>query len=243
MIGGDIPQGTYSLGAEGPWVHPARHPAPALTHEAFCHAVRDLAVSRLTDDAPKGRLLAAKLVYGVGAGHYRGICYFQAWENGTQHDLIEIAATGEESALQLAGTTIHETGHVLAGPGAGHGQEWKDACFALGLRNVQAAGQVYQHDAFAPDVLARVQGLGEPNDGRPAFATLHNPGSPFTGLPVFKPGACPMGRGTRGGRMVQTARLRLWECGCVKPVKVRVASDAFQAHCDACGKAFHHVVK
>jgi hypothetical protein len=35
-----------------------------------------------------------------------------------------------------------------------------------------------------------------------------------------------------------TTRLRLWECGCSKPVKVRVASDDFQAHCDRCKKPF-----
>lgn len=32
------------------------------------------------------------------------------------------------------------------------------------------------------------------------------------------------------------SRLRLWQCGC--PVKVRVASDDFAAHCDVCLGAF-----
>lgn len=37
------------------------------------------------------------------------------------------------------------------------------------------------------------------------------------------------------------SRLRLWECGC--PVKVRVASDEFEATCKVCGKDFEKVEK
>jgi hypothetical protein len=216
-----------------------------LSHEQFCHAVREIAVSRLTEDSPKAKLLAAKLVYGIGGGSYRGICYYGAWHNGQTTDFIEIAATGEESALQLAGTTIHETGHVLAGPGAGHGKEWKDACFALGLRNVMAAGQQYDGSAFAPETLSAILALGEPSDGNPNFRQIG--AGNFVGLPpaVVKP--CPMGRGRRGGRMTQSTRLRLYECECSpsidscpkgKPHKVRVAEDYFSAVCGHCAKVF-----
>jgi len=34
------------------------------------------------------------------------------------------------------------------------------------------------------------------------------------------------------------SRLRLWVCDCAKPVKVRVSSDDFRAHCDLCNAAF-----
>jgi hypothetical protein len=34
------------------------------------------------------------------------------------------------------------------------------------------------------------------------------------------------------------SRLRLWICGCSNPVKVRVASDDFQATCNRCNCAF-----
>lgn len=34
------------------------------------------------------------------------------------------------------------------------------------------------------------------------------------------------------------SRLRLWECECKPPVKVRVAKDDFQATCQVCGKDF-----
>jgi len=39
-------------------------------------------------------------------------------------------------------------------------------------------------------------------------------------------------RGTKG------SRLRLWECGCEKPIKVRVASDDFDATCNVCEQPF-----
>src|SRR5262245_57075586 len=124
----------------------------AVTHEAYVHAVRAIAVERIAEQATRERLLAAKLVYGTGDGRYRGICYYRAWRNGTEHDLIEVAATGEESPVQLAGTTVHETAHVLAGPGAGHGAAWRTACRALGLAHAEAAGQAYAPEHFAPDI-------------------------------------------------------------------------------------------
>ena len=45
----------------------------------------------------------------------------------------------------------------------------------------------------------------------------------------------------RAGRPVTTgvgSRLRLWECRCPKPVKVRVASDTFDATCGKCNQPF-----
>jgi hypothetical protein len=33
-------------------------------------------------------------------------------------------------------------------------------------------------------------------------------------------------------------RLRLWQCACPRPVKVRVASDDFQATCNRCNHPF-----
>lgn len=52
---------------------------------------------------------------------------------------------------------------------------------------------------------------------------------------------CKAGQGSRGGTSRGTgsgSRLRLWECECDKPVKVRVASDDFRATCDVCEQAF-----
>ena len=55
---------------------------PTMTHEAFVHAVRAIAVARIADPHTRERLLAAKLVYGTGDGRYRGICYYRSWRNG-----------------------------------------------------------------------------------------------------------------------------------------------------------------
>ena len=206
-----------------------------LTHEAFCHAVRDLAVSAATvSPEQRATMLDAKMVYGIGTGSYRGVCHYKAW-NG-EAAMIEIAASGEESAVQLAGTTIHETAHALAGWQAGHGAEWKAACRTLGLMDAVAAGQVYTPEGFEPALWAKIEALGEPGDGKPSFGLTRGP------VPVAAtPRPCPMGRGTRGGKSFgkgSGSRLRLWECGC--GVKVRVASDDFRAHCDKCGGTFDY---
>ena len=204
----------------------------AITHETYISQVRNIAVSRLSDVQVKTRLLAAKLVYGVGSvRNARGVCYFSAW-NG-EREVIEICAQHEESALQLAGTTIHEVGHALAGSNAGHGRAWKDACALLGL-DAQAMGQAYAVEHFAPDIRDSILALARLN-GKP---TLGHGG--FNGLPPTKgAGKCPMGQGTRGGKsrgVGSGSRLRLYVCAC--PVRVRVASDSFDATCNVCHTAF-----
>src|SRR5262249_54357460 len=145
-------------------------------------------------------------------------------------------ATGEESNVQLAGTTIHELGHVLAGPGVGHGPEWRKASHTLGLTITSAAGQAYAPKHFAPDVWAAIEQLAFPTDGLPSFRTTRGPVAPKAKL---RP--CPMGLGTRGGRSRgpgSGSRLRLWECACTPPVKVRVARDDFDATCNVCGRVY-----
>ena len=199
-------------------------PEPEVSHEAFVHAVRATVVPRVTDAAARQRLLGAKLVYGGGPGGVRGLCYYQAWQNGASHDFIEIAATGEESFVQLAGTTVHELAHSLAGHGCGHGPDWKAACAVLGLQVAQAAGQSYSPAHFDPLIWARIEALPHPSDGQPSFRHVGaGPALP----PSAKP--CPLGIGTRGGRSRGAgsgSRLRLWVCGCVEGTpgrKVRVA--------------------
>lgn len=217
-------------------------PQRTLTHEEYCLAVRDIAVRRaverdlITMDEAR-TLMAAKMVYGIGTGAYRGVCHYGAWDN--EHAMIEIAATGEENPVQLAGTTVHETGHVLAGLGAGHGKAWKEACYRLGLLDAMAVGHVYTEDGFEPTMWASIAALGTPNDGKPSFGAGYT--APVAVRVGGKVGACPMGKGTRGGKYGKGSgsRLRLWECtGCPAPVKVRVASDDFQATCDRCGTHF-----
>jgi hypothetical protein len=216
------------------------------THEEFIQQVRDIVVAdalrRETITADEATKLShTKLVYGLGDGSYRGVCHYQAWQNGVGAvDAVEIAATAEESWVQLAGTTIHELGHVLAGSGAGHSNDWKDAAVRLGFqKRPAAAGQRYTLSLIRFRIRHEVYALAEAiADGRPEFATF-GLGLGWL-LKTLRP--CSQGTGTRGGTSRgkgSGSRLRLWECKCTpKPVKVRIASDDFAAHCDTCGSAF-----
>jgi len=225
--------------------HPITPPAAAtVTHEAFIHAVRAIVLPRVADDAKRTRLADAKLVYGAGHGTgARGVTFYGAWANGTPgHDFLEVCAAGEETTVQIAGTTIHELAHCLAGHAAGHGADWKGACRVLGLVHAEAAGQSYAPVHFAPDVWAAVDALTVPDDGRPTFAR-RGAGAGVMGRPVA-PRPCPLGVGTRGGRSRGTgsgSRLRLWVCACPTAVRVRVASETFDATCNRCGSAFKRV--
>lgn len=214
------------------------------TTERYLHAVRDVVIARATargtiTATQADQLAHVKLLYGVGDGTYRGITAFQAWENGVVRvDVIEIAATGQESWIQLAGTVIHELGHVLAGAVAGHSGEWKEAAVALGFGiRPAAAGQVYSLSMIDPVVRFAVHTLAQQiGDGRPEFRTRMRLGTTAT-----TPRPCSAGIGTKGGKSRgkgSGSRMRLWECACPRPVKVRVASDSFAAHCDECGTAF-----
>jgi len=216
----------------------------ANTHELYLHATRDaivahaLATGAITQEQAD-RAMHAKLLYGVGNGSYRGICHYDAWENGVGRvDVVEVAATAQESWVQLAGTTLHELAHVVAGFGSGHGKIWKETAVKLGFTiRPEAAGQVYRLAMFAPRLRHAIYTLtGDIGDGHPSFARY---GAGFTLTVTPRP--CSVGVGTRGGKSRgkgSGSRLRLWVCECDTPVKVRVSSDDFKAHCDECNAAF-----
>lgn len=211
-----------------------------LTHEAYINAIRDAILPLLPTEEQAASIRQAKLVYGVGRSGIRGITYFDAWKCGEDIPgkacFVEVTAKGEESPCQLAGTTIHELGHVLAGYGQGHNKVWKQACELLGLRCIKAAGTRYLMANFAPSIRPTIYSLAQRLEGdKPLF----NDARGFTVAP------CPMGIGTRGGisRGVGSgSRLRLWQCHCAKPVKVRIASDDFQATCNRCGTEFEQQI-
>jgi hypothetical protein len=98
-----------------------------FTHEQYIQAVREIACRRLNAEE-RAAVMDAKLVYGAGSKHTRGVTYFGCWKNGHDHAFAEICAFGEDSPIQVAGTTLHELGHVLAGIGKGHGKGWLEAC-------------------------------------------------------------------------------------------------------------------
>lgn len=212
----------------------------ARTHEAYIHAVREIAAARIPK-AERAPLYSIKLVYGSGRIGTRGTTFFGCWKNGhptDAHPFVEVCAFGEESPVQVAGTTIHELAHVLAGPGAGHGPDWHAACARLGLCKVQAAGTDYAEGCFDAEVWKAISALPKPEDGRPTGATGLSGAA--VGLPMqLKLRPCGAGIGTRGGKshgIGSGSRLRKFACPC--GVIARVARDDFMAVCTLCDKPF-----
>jgi hypothetical protein len=209
-----------------------------VTHEQFIHGVRAAAVQRL-DDGERAAAMSAKLVYGAGEGTgRRGVTFYGAWQADKDHPLCEVCAFGEDSPIQIAGTTLHELGHVLAGIGKGHGPDWKAACERLGLRYVRAAGTNYSPACFAADVRLAINALPAPTDGKPqGIGGMRANGTPLQ----LKLRPCTAGVGAKGGKSRGTgsgSRLRKFVCACVPAVIARVARDEFNATCNACGTTF-----
>ena len=217
----------------------------SFTHEQFINAVADVAISRLST-AEQCTCRNIKLCYGAGADGVRGVTYYNRWDNKQSTvPFVAINALHQESVVQLAGTTIHELGHVLAGFDAGHGPKWKEACEKLGLRRIKAAGTEYKWSMFSIDIREACASLPTPSDGKPidlyaAFKAGAIGQQPVaTRQTTIKP--CSAGIGTRGGKsrgVGSGSRLRLFECACVPPLKVRVARDTFNCTCNDCATIF-----
>lgn len=205
-----------------------------MNHEQFVQAIAEVAIAKLPS-TEQAVLRDIKLVYGAGPDGTRGVTYFNRWTKpGATVPFVAVNALHQESTVQLAGTTIHELGHVLAGWKAGHGPDWHGACEKLGLRRILAAGTDYKWANFSPDIREAIAGLPVPQDGTPNAIVL-----PGGFVPKLKP--CSAGVGTRGGKSRGTgsgSRLRLFCCACEPPVRVRVARDDFQAACLCCDSVF-----
>lgn len=215
------------------------------THEQFVHSVRDAALqfaelhSHVAADQI-AKLRTVKMIYGRGAHGLRGQTVYNAWKHSAaceQHpatDLIEICALGEESWIQLAGTTIHELAHALAGWTAGHSKQWKEACAQLGLRRVHAAGTQYLLANFHPILRAYLAHTHKPSDGNP-----HNGAGSIRHTKGGSARVCTGGIGTKGGKSQGAgsgSRLRKYVCphGQI----VRASTDDLKATCDVCGGMF-----
>lgn len=203
-----------------------------LTHEQFVQEVAKLGIGLLEEDA---RALATrgKLVYGAGMPGLRGVTFYDRWltNEGEKQAFVEVCAHGEENPVQLAGTTLHELGHVMAGFGCGHDKKWKECCTRLGLRRIHAAGTRYLLSMFDPRIREHVaQLIAQLNDGKPI--TYASAGS-------IKPRPCGAGVGTRGGKSRgpgSGSRLRKYECQCGQIL--RASTDTLQATHDPCGTKF-----
>lgn len=211
------------------------------THETFIQRVAELAIQRVPIEK-REPFKGIKLVYGAGAAGTRGVTYYNRWKPGERETsavpFVEVAAFGQEGWVQLAGTTIHELGHVLAGPMAGHDRTWKEACELLGLRLAKAAGMNYTLAALDPGLRVRIAKLAKPDEGAPVTDLTGLLGGLFT----RRLRTCQAGRGTHGGKSFgpgSGSRLRRYICECVEPVIIRAARDDLAATCDLCNAHFH----
>lgn len=216
-----------------------------VSHEVYIRKVADLGIARLSpDEATKAR--AIKLVYGAGPDGVRGVTYYGKWKAGEEvRPFVEICAFSQENWIQVAGTTLHELAHVLAPVGTGHGPNWHAACERLGLRRMAAAGTEYKSENFARDLWRKLEKLAKPDDGEPVPNMAMASGLGLLGnilgsaMPRLK--GCQAGIGTRGGHSRGTgsgSRLRLYQCQCERPHKIRCASDTLDATCNASGTPF-----
>lgn len=213
-----------------------------VTHEAYIAQIAALATSRLTS---KERELtdAIKLVYGAGNAGLRGVTYYNKWSGvdlKRPAPFVEVCAFGQSSIVQLAGTTIHELGHVLE-HGAGHSAVWKAACERLGLRRIMAAGTSYKWSMFTPGLREAICALPRPDDGEPVVDLWMGGGvtGPGFSLKALRP--CQRGIGTKGGASRgkgSGSRLRLYHCECDPPVKVRAGTSELACTCDHCAGSF-----
>ena len=116
-------------------------------------------------------------------------------------------------SIEVLGTLLHELLHASVGCQYGHRQPFSQAARKVGLVGPPTATAV--GDALRPSLLAYIEQVGPYPHAAIRFTSKEKGGS----------------------------RLRLYECRCAPPVKVRVASDTFQAVCLLCEAAFMQVVK
>lgn len=223
-----------------------------ITHESYIAKIAELAIARLDNPEERQALRAIKLTYGAGPDGVRGITYYKRWTaTGSQEPVPFVGINGmcQESPVQLAGTTIHELGHVLAPIGAGHDKQWHNACAKLGLVNLQAAGTAYDFDKhFDPKLAKAIQKLKTPDDGQPVCQLGNLAGQPampgsFGAYLKLKP--CTAGYGTRGGKSRGAgsgSRLLKYACDGIghAPTIVRASAGAnLNATCNHCQTLFH----
>jgi len=220
--------------------------AKTITHEAYIAAIWAIIRKRpaLTKE-DRAAMDKTRLSYGVNpTGGTRGV----TWKDGWNHNvggkpkigmMICLHADGQESLCQLAGTTLHEAAHVIAGLDCGHDGVWKSACARVGLP-AAVNGTAYSWDKFDPAVAKAIQRLKAPNDGWPV---LDEETKQAFAAGKVKP--CGAGHGTRGGTSRGKgagSRHYRYICEhkapCALPPKINCGFQTLQADCRVCKQPY-----
>ncbi len=117
-------------------------------------------------------------------------------------------------SIDVLGTLLHELVHAAVGCQFGHRKEFSQAARRMGLEGPPTATVVGK-------------------ELRPLLQAYVDRGGPYPHAAII-----PRRKEEKPG-----SRLRLYECCCEPPVKVRVASNDFQAVCAHCEQMFTLVVQ
>ena len=146
-----------------------------------------------------------------------------SWDCGTLSTVPEINLSAECLRREDVGETIlHELAHAEN--------------FTLGVKDCAGRAHNKQFKAMAEklglECLPRDRTVGF------GFTKLADAGRKFLESIKFDAKKFDIIRLGDSNSSKKGSRLRLWECQCPKPVKVRVASDEFDATCNLCGEPF-----
>ncbi len=116
--------------------------------EAFAICIRDAVCDSFPERFNSDRLRETPMRYND---------FLHVSNRGQTHADGSIEVRQTESALQLAGTIVHELAHILVGLHHNHDAKWHDGAVALGLTEVSAAGQHYKPSHFRSDLLKAIE--------------------------------------------------------------------------------------
>ena len=118
-----------------------------------------------------------------------------------------------DDSIQVLGILLHELVHASVGTEHKHGKVFSQAARKVGLA------------------------------GPPTATTVSEQLRPFLVSYVERVGSYPHAAIRPSSPQKKGSRLRLYQCSCEPAVKVRVASDHFEARCEVCQDLFTLVVK
>lgn len=216
-----------------------------ITHEQYiarvmAHALRQKSVTA----ADRKALKACRLTYGAGPDGTMGITYHNRWQRngkGGVGAFVGICGTCQPNGnFLLADTVLHELGHVCAGPGKGHGPEWKEACDRLGLVEARATYMPGQKPLFSAAMMKLLKNTKDPNEGKPVWRVPTGTNGPVE-PPKIRP--CSAGDGVRGGKSRgpgSGSRNVAHVCECEPPriIRAAVSQKPLRAKCLDCGAPF-----